>query len=311
MIRQFFYPAANQGHAIYAHVWLPDPSCKPKGIIQICHGMAEHVLRYHDFAQEMTGLGYLVCGNDHAGHGRSVASRQDLGFFGEAPGSYHFLLQDMDTLFQIMKDQYPQLPYFILGHSMGTFLSQLFAKEKGDALSGLLLLGCCAGHPFLDTAISFCERQSQKRGAKKKEKAIYSLMFPLFNLHCQEHRTDFDWLSRDTKEVDCFLQDPLCGFIFPYAGFRELLYLLRASLQPEGPAAIPPGLPLLFLSGEDDPVGEYGKGIAALVTQYQTAGSQDITFHIYSHARHELLHETNRKEVIQFISKWIAQKLPN
>lgn len=308
--KEFYFQAANKGHEIFACFWMEEERSVYCGILQIAHGMAEHILRYEQFAIYLAKKGFLVCGNDHAGHGRSVEREEEQGFFGEDYG-WLYLVEDMYYLMDFMKKKQPDLPYFLLGHSMGSFLAREFVYRYGQELSGAIFLGTSGGHPLIDLAITLCNREILKKGILKKGRSVYKLAFGAFNIKFLPRRTDFDWLSRDEKEVDQFIADEKCGFVFTYGGFRDLFCLLKRISGEAWSKGIPLDLPMLFASGDNDPVGDYGKGIEKIQEQLTKAGCSCVKVKIYEGGRHELLHEINQKEVCQYLFHWLEGILKN
>lgn len=307
--KEFLFPANAGGHELYGCIWMQEERPYYKGVVQIAHGMEEHILRYQGFAVFLADHGFIVCGNDHMGHGRSVTNLKNRGFFGEKPGSYQNLIEDMRYLMEFTKKRFPELPYFLLGHSMGSFLGREFIAQYPGRLTGFLCLGTSAGSPFIDAAILLSEIGVKEKGAHKKAYHINQLAFGTFNHRFEPKKTEYDWLSSDSVVVKRFIEDVHCGFVFPYAGYRELFMLLKKVSSADWAARVEKHLPMLFLSGMDDPVGDYGKGVPKVVKWLRDAGCEHVTLRMYAHGRHELLNEVFRRQVYRVILKWLHETI--
>lgn len=307
--KEFTLPAHGGGHHIYGCIWLQEECSYYKGVVQIAHGMEEHILRYQGFAVFLAEHGFIVCGNDHMGHGRSISNLRDRGFFGEEPGSYQNLIGDMYSLMEFTKKRYPALPYFLLGHSMGSFLGRELIAQYPDSLDGFICMGTSGGNPFIDAAILISEIGVKEKGARTKAYAINRLAFGSFNHRFEPKHTEYDWLSSDPFVVKRFIEDVHCGFVFPYAGYRELFMLLKQVSSKEWAQKVNTQLPMLFLSGMEDPVGDYGKGVPKVVKWLRDAGCQRVTLKMYEHGRHELLNEVFRRQVYRVILRWLHESI--
>ena len=307
--KEFSFPAHGGGHGIYSCIWMQEDFEYYKGIVQLAHGMEEHILRYQGFAVFLAEQGFIVCGNDHMGHGRSITNLKDRGFFGEESGSYQNLIEDMHYLMEFTKNRYPGLPHFLLGHSMGSFLGREFIVQYPNALAGLICLGTSCGSPFLDAAILFSELGVKEKGSHKKAYAVNRLAFGTFNNRFEPKKTEYDWLSSDPLVVKRFILDNDCGFVFPFAGYRELFLLLKKISSKEWAEDVNNKLPMLFLSGMDDPVGDYGKGVPKVVEWLRSAGCTNVSLRLYEHGRHELLNEVFRRRVYRVILRWLHETI--
>lgn len=307
--REFTFPAKGDGHQLYGCVWTADGFIKYKGIIQIVHGMEEHILRYERFAAFLAKQGFVVCGNDHTGHGRSVEHWEDRGFFGEEEGSWKYLIEDMRYVMEFVKKRFPDLPCFLIGHSMGSFLAREFCTLWGEELAGAVFMGTSSGSPLLDIAILLSKEGAKLKGAKERGYSVNRLAFGAFNVKFSPKRTSYDWLSSDETAVDQFLKDEKCGFVFTYAGYRELFLLLKEVSSKEWAEKLPKKLPMLLISGKDDPVGDYGKGVEKVYDWLKEAECENVEMKLYTGGRHELLQETFQKQVYRFLLRWIYQTL--
>ncbi|MBW1898606.1 MAG: lysophospholipase [Deltaproteobacteria bacterium] len=290
---------------IFTYKWLPDNEKEMKAVVQLSHGMAEHGRRYERFAGELTGSGYGVYINDHRGHGKTAGSVEALGFFADENG-WNLVVEDMHQLTGIIKENHPDLPVFLLGHSMGSFLSRNYIYLYGNKLKGVLLSGT-AGDPGLLGAIGIllAKRECKKKGKKTKSPLLDKLSFGSFNKAFKPARTDFDWLSRDDKEVDKYIDDPYCGEVFTAGFYLDLLGGIKAINLKSNTNLVPKDLPMFLFAGDMDPVGKNSKGVKQIFKAYEKAGILDVSCKLYNEGRHEMLNETNREEVFSDIIKWL------
>ena len=302
LTNEFTFPSASGLCDIYVQSAAPADFGAVKGVVQIAHGMAEHSSRYARFAMELCKMGYAVFVNDHLGHGKSVASKEDLGYFGEdGPNN---LVEDMYKLTQIAKQQYPHVPFFLFGHSMGSFLSRKYTAKYGHALDGVIYCGTSGPNPAVSVAIALTNYILKSEGAHHRSTFIDSLAFGTYNKKT-EKRTKFDWLSRDEKEVDKYIEDEYCGFLFTANGFKTLFSLLKEISDKAWYNAVPEELSILLISGDKDPVGTYGKGVNEVFKQLRKTGHANVLLKLYPEARHELLNELNREEVTADVLRWL------
>lgn len=309
MRKEFDFQAANGGHNIYACVWIDEDRTRYKGIIQLVHGMAEHILRYQNFAVFLAQQGFIVCGHDHAGHGNSVEKEEDFGFFGEQDNAWKYLIYDMHHIVNFIKNKFSNLPYFMIGHSMGSFLAREYALEYGKDLAGAIFLGTSNKNALIDAASILIEKQAEKKGIKEKGESVCKLALEAFNLKCSPKKTDYDWICTDETVVKQFIEDEKCGFTFSFAGYRDLIQLLKTISAKEWAEGIDSKFPILLISGTEDPVGEYGKGVEKVYKMLVEAGCKDVTMKLYEGYRHEVLNEKDHHKVYRFILKWLNEKL--
>lgn len=307
--KEFTFPAKGDGHLLYGCVWVADGFEKYKAIVQIAHGMEEHILRYEGFASFLAKQGFLVCGNDHTGHGRSIEHFQDRGFFGEEEGSWQYLVEDMRYVMTFVQKHFPDLPHFLIGHSMGSFLAREFVTRWGEELTGAVFMGTSGGNPFLDIGILLSKEGVKRKGAKERGYAVNRLAFGTFNIKFLPKRTDYDWLSSVPEAVEAFIKDDKCGFVFTYAGYRELFLLLKEVSSSQWAECVPKKLPMLLISGKEDPVGDYGKGVERVYHWLKDAGCEKVQIKLYDGGRHEILHETFYRQVYRFLLRWFYEVL--
>ena len=289
--------------------WIYSPIDEPKGIIQISHGMCEYIGRYHDFMAECARAGYVICGHDHIGHGKSSPPEM-YGYFGRDRGFRH-LVSDLHYMTRIVKKEYPQLPCFLLGHSMGSFVARLYLSKYSDELTGVILSGTAGPNPLAKAGAAVCEGIIASKGPLHRSPFLDNLAFGAYNRRFSPIRTSKDWLTRDTDIVDKYINDPQCMFLFTACGYRDLFQMVSLVNQSSWYRTLRVQLPVLLISGDMDPVGDYGKGIEKVFCSMQKAGLQDVTMTLYPDARHELLNEINREEVYADVLNWIGEHLPS
>lgn len=296
---------ASDGHRIPLRCWLIE---RPRAIVQIVHGMSEHSGCYDDAALELNKNGLSVVAHDHRCHGRSVA-QTDLG---NTSTLQHWagVRQDMAAVNAELHRRYPSLPLIVLGHSMGSFIAQDFAQNHPDQLNMLLLEGSNFEAPWFTTTASWLAGfEIWRQGENGRSPLIHALSFGAFNKMVRNSRTAFDWLSRENIFVDRYVADPLCGLQLSNRYWRDFLKGLAQLYRPDSIQRMRSDLPVYLLSGDKDAVGHMGKGVEKLAQAFKSAGMRDVTLRLYPDARHDLLHETNRDEVLQDILNWLKRHL--
>jgi alpha-beta hydrolase superfamily lysophospholipase len=300
-----FWHRADDGVELHVHRWLPADTVPRKAVVHIAHGMAEHGGRYARAAEALTEAGYVVYADDHRGHGKTAKTDDDLGFFAAERG-FDRAVRDLEELLALELRDNPGLGVVLFGHSMGSFMTQRFVIEHGEALAGAVLSGSGGKPGLLASAGRLVARVERMRvGARGKSNLLDGMSFGRFNKDFAPTRTDFDWLSRDPAEVDAYVADPRCGFACTTQLWVDLLDALDAISRPEEQARIPKELPIYVFSGAEDPVGEHGKSVERLLAAYRRAGLRRVTSRIYPGARHEMLNETNRDEVVRDLIGWL------
>lgn len=290
---------------IFTYKWMPDNPSVLKAVVQIAHGMAEHAARYERFAEALTKAGYAVYANDHRGHGKTVGSKDHRGYFADENG-WAKTVDDLHKLTGIIKKENPNKPFFLFGHSMGSFLSRNYSMLYGNELTGLILSGT-GGDPGMTGKVGHCiaKIDAKLHGRKAKSAIMNKLSFGAFNNAFKPNRTEFDWLSRDNAEVDKYINDPFCGGIFAAGFFCDFLGGLAFINKKENIAGIPKDLPIYLFSGAKDPVGANTKGVTQVYNSLKSAGIRDISLKFYADGRHEMLNEINREEVFSDVILWL------
>jgi alpha-beta hydrolase superfamily lysophospholipase len=297
-----FYDSANGINKIAYYIYKPE--IKPKAVLQISHGMCEYIGRYKKFAKFMTENGFLVCGNDHLGHGNSVSSDKELGYFAKKDG-WKFLIDDLHTMTEIIKKDYYSIPYFLFGHSMGSFAARAYITKYGKALNGVIICGTSGGEPIGGLGILLADFISLFKGEKYRSHTINKIAFGAYTRRYKNVRTKSDWLTRDAEVIDKYLKDKNCKFVFTLSAFKDLFLLLDSVSNYHWAKEVPKNLPVFIISGDMDPVGGYGKGTTSVYERLKKAEIKDIELKLYKDCRHELINETNKDEVFNDILNWI------
>lgn len=291
------------GQSLFVYRWLPDAPARAQ--VQIVHGLAEHAGRYARLAEALTRAGYAVYAHDWRGHGQTAKSPAELGYFADAAG-WDKCLDDAWAVTRRMQADQPNLPVVMVGHSMGSFLTQHFIAQHGDALAGAMLCASNGKPKALAGLGRYVARMERLRlGPKGKSSLIHRRAFGAFNKHFEPALTPFDWLSRDPAEVDKYVADPLCGFPCSVQLWIDLLDALGRIADPALQARVPKHLPIYVIAGTRDPVSTNSAGLKQLLDAYAAAGLGRVDHRFFAGARHELFNETNRDEVTADLVAWL------
>ena len=305
--QDFYFQSSTGRTSIHALKCVPDG--KPRAVVQIAHGIAEHIERYRPFMEFLANNGFVVAGNDHLGHGKSIRVPAEQGFFAEKDGWWR-VVDDMDKLHDIMSKEYPELPYVLFGHSMGSFLTRTYLIKHPDKYDGVILSGTGHQSPALvlggNAAASVMAKLNGAMGDGAK---LDSLAFGTYLNKIENPRTKFDWLSRDTEQVDKYIADPLCGFVGKIGLYRDMMQGIKFITDKKNIAQMNKEKPVYFMSGDGDPVGDYGKGVERAYKAFCDAGLHDVFMRLYPGGRHEMLNETNKEQVYQDILSWLNEKI--
>lgn len=306
-MEEFYYPSADGKSKIHALVWRPEG--KAAGVLQIVHGMSEYAARYSPFAEFLTANGFAVCAEDHLGHGKTAESRKELGRFDDKR-DYKTVLSDIRALHVSVKEQYAGLPYFMLGHSMGSFFLRNYMAEHGEELSGALVMGTgFMGGAVLNAALALTRLNALFCGWDNRSKFIKNLAFGGYNKRFKSENNAFSWLSKERENVEKYNADELCGFDFTDNGYKVLFSVIKAACSKKIVAAVPKSLPVLFLSGKDDPVGNYGKGVLKALKKFKAAGVKNADCILYEGCRHEILNDVCRDGVYSDVLKFLKENI--
>lgn len=305
--QDFYFQSSTGRTSIHALKCVPDG--KPRAVVQIAHGIAEHIDRYRPFMEFLADNGFVAAGNDHLGHGKSIRVPEEQGFFAEKDGWWR-VVDDMDKLHDIMSKEYPELPYVLFGHSMGSFLTRTYLIKHPDKYDGVILSGTGHQSPALvlggNAAASVMAKLNGAMGDGAK---LNSLAFGTYLNKIENPRTKFDWLSRDTEQVDKYIADPLCGFVGKIGLYRDMMQGIKFITDKKNIAQMNKEKPVYFMSGDGDPVGDYGKGVVRAYKAFCDAGLHDVFMRLYPGGRHEMLNETNKEQVYQDILNWLNEKI--
>lgn len=295
-MEEITYPSSDGTTTIHACIWRPEGQVK--GVVQIIHGMAEYAARYAPLAQFLCAEGYLVCADDHLGHGKSVTDESKLGYFTEGK-SNGVVLADIYALTVKVAGEFANVPYFVLGHSMGSFFTRKFITMHGSMLAGAVIMG--SGYqPAIATGTGkmLSRLVALFKGWDYRSKWIDRLAFGSYNKKFRPERTPYDWLSVSEENVDGYIADPLCGVPFTCSGFYGLFSIVGEACRARTVKATPKGLPVYLVAGGDDPVGGYSKGVIKLYDKLEKAGVKDLSMTVYRGGRHEILNDRCAPQVM-------------
>lgn len=303
----FYFDSRDGEHKIHAIRWIPEE--RPVCIVQIIHGMAEYIDRYDEFARYLADKGIMVVGDDHLGHGKSVRPGEKYGYFCKADAST-VLVRDEHRLKKITQKQYAGVPYIVLGHSMGSFIARNYLFRYGTGIDGALIVGTgMQSKPVLLCARILAGIDGALFGADHISRLVDKAAFGVYNKRIDSPKTPFDWLSRNEDNVRRYIDDPMCGFIFTANGFQTLFRLIRNLHDVEKLKKMPRSLPVFFLAGADDPVGDYGRSVERVYKSFKELGMENVQMKLYPKDRHEILNEVDREDIYGDIYRWILQRI--
>lgn len=298
---------------LHAMKWMPEDD-KVVGVLQIVHGMLEYIERYQLFAEFMTSKGFVVVAHDHIGHGDSVATKEEWGLMrGEHPSD--IMVEDVISHYKKTKADYPEVPYFILGHSMGSYMfRKALAAKASDLtdLSGAIIMGTgTEADGAIKMGLTLINIVSKLKGKDYKSKFVASLMFgaPYKQFSIYGEEPEKSWLTKDVAIVKKYYQDPKCTYMFSLNAYKGLVEATQYDNNPANVAKMNKETPVLFVSGAMDPVGGLGKGVEAARDKFVAAGMKDVSLKLYENDRHEILNETDKENVFQDIYQWMISKM--
>ncbi|MDD2495019.1 MAG: alpha/beta hydrolase [Tissierellia bacterium] len=304
---EFFYDSSDGKTSIHGVKWTPSGK-EIKGVLQIAHGMLEYINRYDEFAYFIAENGFVVVGNDHLGHGDSVVSDNDRGFFCEHDGESK-VLGDMYNLMNIVKSSHPDIPYFLLGHSMGSFFTRKFIISYGNELQGAIIVGTgYQPYVLVKTGQIISEIISAVKGERHRSKFVNYLALGKNNNKFEPSRTKNDWLTRDEKIVDAYNSDEKINFMFTINAYKCMFSCILYFYDNNHLNKMKKDLPILIISGEDDPVGDFGKGVTKVYNKFKEINMKNVTLKLYENARHEIINEINRDIVYNDVLGWLKEQ---
>lgn len=307
MKQEFYYPSGDGQTKIHGIVWRPETDVK--AVLQICHGMVEYIDRYNDFAQYLAERGVCVVGHDHLGHGKSVQSEEHLGFFHESHGN-KYVITDIHRLRRMTEKDYAGVPYFMMGHSMGSFLLRQYLTMRAEGLAGAIIMGTgYMPHGLLAAGQMVCRTIAAVKGWQYRSEFMNQLGMGGYNKQFEPSESTKDWITSDEEMRKKYEADPLCSFTFTVNGYYQMFEGMKVLTKKNAMDKIPGSLPVLFVSGAEDPVGSNGEGVARVFRKYERAGIQDVKMKLYPQSRHEILNESNREQVYEDLYQWMDDRI--
>ena len=305
---EFTYPSHDGKTPIHAVIWRPEGEVR--AVLQISHGVAEYALRYEPFAAFLTEHGFAVAANDHIGHGQSLAEGAPRLYFGPK-GSWQTVVDDLYTLRCHCGKEFPGVPYALLGHSMGSFLTRTYLIDHPGTVDGAILSGTGQEPaPLVAFGKLLAGLECRRLGYDGVSPLVDRLSLGAYNRRFRPNRTSADWLSRDEEQVDAYLADPLCSHKSSVSMFRDMMGGLQYIARRENLARMDPDTPVYFFSGDQDPVGGMGKGVRKVYAMFQAAGCRDVTLKLYPGGRHEMFNELDRQQVFDDLLAWLEAHMP-
>ena len=302
MKKEFYFPSKDGLTQIHAIEWIPEG--KVKAVLQIAHGMVEHIERYSDFAEYLAENGVYVTGHSHLGHGKSMVSKEKMGYFAE-PNGNACVIGDIHQLRELTQEKYPNVPYFLMGHSMGSFLSRQYLGMHGEGLSGAIIMGT-GEQPdvILSGGKLVCKLIAAFKGWEHRSDFVNGLVIGGF-----EKEMGKGWLSRNEENVKNYAKDPLSGFVFTLNAFYNMFDGMSKMNVQEKNGKFPKELPIHFVAGSEDPVGAHGKGVETVYNRYVEKGAKNASIKLYLEDRHEILNEVDKEIVYQDLLDWIVSNI--
>lgn len=306
MKKDFYFESRDKHSKVHAVRWVPEG--EPKAILVLVHGMAEYIERYEGIADFFASKGYVVTGIDNLGHGKSIREDKNPGYFAKHDPAT-VVVRDVHRLKKLTQEEFPGLPVAIMGHSMGSFIVRNYIYKYGNGIECAVIMGTGAQPGFmLGTALFVANMQKVFAGDNHISNLLNGMAFGSYCKKIPNKKTVYDWLSVDEGNVNKYIADPLCGFTFPVNGFRTLFELIKRCQNNENISRIPKELPLFLVAGDEDPVGNYGKGPKAAYDAYKKAGIKDVELKLYEGYRHEILNESIKDQVMEDIYAFVDSK---
>ncbi len=307
-LTEWYMDSTDKKSRLHVCQWLPDDK-NVKVVLQLSHGIMEHIGRFDTFARFMANNGFAVVGNSILGHGKSASDEPDIGFIAKKDG-WDLAVRDMHLLWENTSSKYPGLPYFLLGHSMSSFMARTFLIRYQNLLTGCILSGTGQqASALLNAGLIVAGAERLLFGPRHKSAHLNHLCFGVYNRRIPNCRTPSDWLTRDHDIVEKYMADTVCGFVPSVGLFADMLHGLKYIGSKKNIAKMRKNLPVLLISGTEDPVGDYGVGVIKVNKLFRDAGMYDVTLKLYEGARHEVLNETNKEDVWQDVLHWMTDRM--
>lgn len=300
--KEAYFNSSNGVNKVHTLIW-EDPDLTPVGVLQLTHGMAEHILRYDDFARFFASNGFVVCGHDHVGHGKSINERSEIGYIAPVNGDKR-LVDDMHILTKIMKKRNPDIPYFLFGHSMGSFCARVYAAHFGEELNGLILCGTGEIPDISSALLDLMDIVCEKYGEKRRVDQIGDLINKGASLIVGDSENPLAWLSVDGDNRLRYSNDDLCGFTYTLRGYRDIFAVMCEACESSWAYKMPQHLPVMIISGANDPVGSKGRGVLTVAENLVGAGIEPNVI-LYPGLRHEILNEEDNDQVYKDILEFL------
>ena len=298
---EFFYRSSDNVTDIHAIKWDIE---NPRAVLQVAHGVTEYIDRYDEFANYLNEKGIVVVGNDHLGHGKSISEEKGPMYFGKE-GSWDFAVEDLYSLYTKTKIEYPDIPYFILGFSLGSFLVRTLLIKHSEVSDGAILVGTGQTSWLnIKLGLMMANKEAKEHGDNAFTEKIDDLTFGTYNKKFKPNKTKLDWLCSNEDALDLYMKDPSRGESFSAGLFRELLSGMMYDRDIDNIKKMNRDLPILFLSGSDDPVGNYGKGVDKAYKDFKKAGIKNLSIKMYPGLRHDILNEKSKNEIYEDVSSW-------
>lgn len=304
---EFYYQSSDGKTQIHAVEWLPEG--EPIAVLQIAHGVTEYILRYEPFAKYLTEKGFAVVGNDHLGHGKSIAEKAEPMYFGPT-GSWNWVVKDINTCKEIEKKKFPNIPYCLLGFSLGSFLVRTYLIDYPKSVDAAIIMGTGTTPDIqISLAKMMANKEAKKAGEQYSTPTIKKLTFDTYNKIFAPNRTDFDWLCSNNEELDKYIDDPMRGGNLSSGLFREMLSGMSYTNKINNITKMDKDIPILFISGDADPVGNQGKGVTQAYEKFKKVGIKSVSLKLYPKLRHDILHEVGNDKIYDDIHNWMKEKL--
>lgn len=297
------FPSTDGKNTVHGYIYTPK-HVTARGVVQLAHGMIDYVGRYEALADYLTAHGYIFAGNDHLGHGKTAKSAEDLGYFADRDG-YKYVIEDVYKMNRHLRESFPALPLVLLGHSMGSFISRLYIEAHPHSARGLIIHGTSGPNPLLPMGRAMAALVRLFRGPRHRSRLIKELAFGSYNNKFPKEEGPDAWLTRDISRVADRPTDPFTSYIFTTAGYQDLFRMITDCNKRAWFENYPDSVRTLVISGDMDPVGNYGKGPEYVYSQLLMRGRDNVTLKSYEGARHELFNETNREEVFDYLLGWL------